>query len=364
MPVVLFDTLYVTLSLILSGTVGSDFYLVYFLIIVLCAALQDFYSAIIVGTLFTVVYSYLIFQALESYPSSIYLRPLFLFVVSLFYAYFVQVVRVDKLLREEAERRRLIAERLAETERLKSEFLCNTTHELRTPLLAILGYSGLLMDGGYGSLTDEQKKAVSGLFASTKGLLGLIEQILDFSKLERGESSLVVTRGEVRSLLEDFRDEMGWFESRKPYRIQYEIEDGIAPIDTDWRKLKTILFHMLTNAIKFTDQGEVKLAVRNGAKGHVTFAVSDTGVGLPEEQIPVIFEKFRQVDGSQTRRYGGTGLGLAICKNLADLIGGKIEVESELRRGSTFRVIIPHSIDSVKDFPALPLKTAASDMAR
>ena len=152
---------------------------------------------------------------------------------------------------------------------------------------------------------------------------------------------LLIKPQEVGVLVDEIRRDLAPLESKRPYRIQYEIEEGIPPIETDWGKLKIVLVNILDNALKFTESGEVKLSIRSRSNGAVAFVVSDTGIGIPRDQIPVIFDKFRQLDGSAARRYEGTGLGLTITKNLVELIGGKIDVESELGKGSTFTVTIP-----------------------
>jgi len=165
-----------------------------------------------------------------------------------------------------------------------------------------------------------------------------------------------MVREDVRPLLDQLRRELAPLESGKPYKVQYEIKEGLPPIETDWGKLKSILFNILSNAIKFTDEGKVELSVMNRSINEVSFTVSDTGIGIPKEKISLIFEKFRQLDGSQTRRYAGAGLGLAISKNLAELIGGKIEVKSAVGQGSTFRVIIPVTGQlKTNAVPALPV---------
>ena len=340
-PLVLLDTFSVTASLMVSRQVGVDFYLAYFLIIILCAVLQDFYGSIVVAVLSSLVYGYLLINTAGANDPSIYLRPPFLFTVSLFYGYFAQIARAEKILREEGERRLIVAEQLTEADRLKFEFLANTTHELRTPLTAIMGYGDLLIDESFGPLTQEQRGAIGRLMESARGLFGLVEQIFDYSKLERGETGLFVKRQDLGPLLDQLRLELVPLEDKKPYKIQYEIEKGLPSVETDWGKLKSILLNILSNALKFTEKGAVKLSIRNGSKGMVSFAVSDTGTGIPKDKIPLIFEKFRQLDGSQTRRYGGIGLGLTISKNLIELIGGRLEVESAVGGGSTFTVTIP-----------------------
>ena len=515
-PIVVFDTFYVTVSLVISGQIATDFYLAYFLIIILSTIWQDFRGVIVIAILATILYGYFLFRTTLVHDPSVYLRIPFLFVISLFYGYFVQIVRFEKMLKEQAEqeaqdmamvqtlsqtlpasldykqiietvrekignvvragklyifivaeaedssrgiifegeeggnpvskeidlrqypivqecmrkrspviqrkvtsglfaaaaqeeaqdlsfsfstavpimfrselhgvillgfseanrvlssreiqfcqivafstaialsnakkyeelqiaakRRQLIAEQLAEANRLKSEFLANTTHELRTPIAAVVGYGDLLMQEVFGPLTDQQKSTMERLTQNARGMLGLVEDILDFSKLEKGEASLFVKQQEVGALLDELRRDLAPLESGKLLKVKYEIGEGVPSIKTDWGKLKRILLGLLNNAVKFTEKGEVKLSVLSAGHGEISFIVSDTGIGIPSEQIPLIFEKFRQLDGSTNRRYGGTGLGLTITKNLVDLLGGKIEVESEVGKGSTFKVTIP-----------------------
>jgi len=244
-------------------------------------------------------------------------------------------------LQAEAKRRQIIAEQLAEANRLKSEYLANTSHELRTPIATIMGYGHLLGDGACGPLTQEQKKAMGRLMENARGLLGIVDSLLDDSKIEQGETGLFMKRGDVRPLLDQLSQGLAPLESKKPFEVQYGIEEDIHIIETDWGKLKNVLVNILNNAIKFTDKGEVKLSVKKGANGSVSFVVTDTGIGIPKDLVPLIFDKFRQLDGTPARNYEGTGLGLTISKNLLELIGEKIEVESEVAKGSTFKVTMP-----------------------
>ncbi|MBI2089622.1 MAG: hypothetical protein HYT78_12940 [Deltaproteobacteria bacterium] len=193
----------------------------------------------------------------------------------------------------------------------------------------------------FGPLTEQQKTTLERLTQNARGMLGLVEDILDFSRLERGEASLLVKQQEVASLIDELRLELTPLERDKPFKVKYEMGEDVPVIRTDWPKLKRILLNLLNNALKFTERGEVKLSIRGAGDGKVSFLVSDTGIGIPQEQIPLIFEKFRQLDGSTARRYGGTGLGLSLTKNLVDLLGGRIEVESEVGKGSTFKVTLP-----------------------
>jgi signal transduction histidine kinase len=514
-PLVIFDTLFVTASMVISGQVATDFYLSYFIVIILCTVWQDFRGLIVVAVLATALYSYFLFQTTTVRDPSIVLRIPFLFIISLFYGYFAEVVRREKTLKEqakqeaedmamiqtlsqslpssldyrqilttigekinrvvhaakfyvlvedemndpsrgllysgekdeeagpdvvelknyplvqeclkkrhpiiqqnvgspseepeensqvfsfplsitvpitfrneahgafllgfdegnriltsreihfcqilafatavalsnakkfdelrmEAKQRQLVAEELAEANRLKTLYLANTSDELRTPITTIMGYGSILLDGACGPLNDEQKKSVGQLTENARSLLRLVDQVLDYSKLERGERRLYKKRQEVGVLLDEIKGELAPLEANRPYKVQYNISDCVPPLETDWRKLKSILVNLLNNAIKFTDVGEVKLSVMNGSANHeVSFVVSDTGIGIPKEHLSMIFNKFHQVDGSTAKRYQGTGLGLTISKNLVELLSGRIEVESELGKGSTFTVTMP-----------------------
>jgi signal transduction histidine kinase len=340
-PLVLIDTFCITASLMMSQQIGSDFYLAYFLIILLCATVQDFYGSITVAVLLSLVYGYLLLNTAETYDSSSFLRPLFLFVVSLFYGYFAQIVRAETLRREEAEEHHLTAQLRAEMERVKSEFMTNAAHEFRTPLTAVMGYSQLLADGCFGPLTGEQKDAVDKLLETAGTLRNLVQDIDDYAELESRESTLELARDDFGTLLREVQREIAPLEKNRPYRVQYDVEKELPRIETDWKKLKTVLTHLLGNAVKFTDGGAVKLSVRaERSAGELSFTVTDTGIGIPKEQLPLIFEGFRQLDSSTTRRYGGTGIGLAICKGFVEILGGRIEVESEAGKGTTFTVTL------------------------
>lgn len=244
-------------------------------------------------------------------------------------------------LQADAQARQVIAEELAEASRLKSDFLANTSHELRTPITTILGYGQLLLDNFCGPLTGEQSKSIERLMENAEGLLRLVEDLLDYSRLKRGETGLSMRQQDVRCLIEELRGELAPLERDKPYKIRYEIDRGVTSIQTDRKKLKSVLSYLLSNAVKFTPDGEIKLSVLNGSKEAVSFVVSDTGIGMSKDKLPLIFDEFRQLDGSLARRYQGIGLGLTISKKLVELIEGRIEVESELGKGSTFKVVVP-----------------------
>lgn len=223
--------------------------------------------------------------------------------------------------------------------KVKDEFLGVMSHELRTPLSVVSGYSQLMKDGMLGEINEEQDRALSLVLRRTNDLLILISSILDATNIESG--ALRVVREEVR--LRDFLEElrMGYnIRLKKPINLNWDWPVDLPVIHTDGVKLRQILQNLINNAIKFTDQGNITILVRS-APAHVSFKISDMGVGIPEDALPFIFDKFRQVDGSNARLYEGVGLGLYIVKKFTALLGGKIDVESAVGKGSTFSLTIP-----------------------
>ncbi|GAB4516250.1 MAG: hypothetical protein OHK0046_21260 [Anaerolineae bacterium] len=245
---------------------------------------------------------------------------------------------------QQAERERQIAEQLREVDRLKSQFLANMSHELRTPLNSIIGYSEVLLDGVDGELTEDAEEDVEAIYNSGKHLLAIINEILDLAKIEAGEMQLdrkpinmvefageIVRSGQV--LVKD-----------KPVELQLIHQDGLPPVSADPIRLRQILWNLVSNAIKFTEEGYVRVLldtveVEGMRMAQVT--VEDTGIGMPKDRLPIIFERFSQIDGSSTRRAGGTGLGLTITQQLIQMHGGEIYVDSEPGVGSTFWFTIP-----------------------
>ncbi len=231
---------------------------------------------------------------------------------------------------------------LAETSRYKSEFLANMSHELRTPLNSSLILAKLLADNKDGSLSAEQVKYAQAILSSNNDLLALINDILDLSRIEAGHVELSDEVVAVDSIISRMRDTFEPMARQKGLALNIELaSDAPRQLVVDNQRLQQILKNLLANAVKFTEQGSVSLQVRPGAAGFLRFAVCDTGIGIAQEQLPVIFEAFRQADGSTRRRYGGTGLGLSISRDLAARMGGQILVDSEPGRGSCFTVEVP-----------------------
>ncbi|MCD6319055.1 MAG: response regulator, partial [Candidatus Desulfofervidaceae bacterium] len=224
--------------------------------------------------------------------------------------------------------------------RLKSEFLSNMSHELRTPLNAILGMAKLLKTGVGGEVNDKQRDYLEIIERSGQNLLELINDVLDLSKIEAGKVEIIWNKVVLKEFIDDLLKSVRMLAEEKGLTIKSVFKGEIDYIVTDQEKLRQILLNLLSNAIKFTEKGEIIVIVEE-TNADITISVKDTGIGIPEEALDYIFDAFRQVDGSTTRKYGGTGLGLSIVKKLVELLGGKVKVKSKLNKGSTFTVILP-----------------------
>ncbi|HEX8884377.1 MAG TPA: response regulator, partial [Noviherbaspirillum sp.] len=228
------------------------------------------------------------------------------------------------------------AAELERANQYKSEFLANMSHELRTPLNSSLILSQILADNRPGTLTAEQVRYAQTIHASNNDLLALINDILDLSKIEAGHMEVRPQTVAMSALVDPLRRLFEPIAREKGLAFEVRIaDDAPASLVTDSQRLTQVLRNLLSNAFKFTARGEVVMEVARSG-GHVSFAVRDSGIGIPAEQQEVIFEAFRQADGSTSREYGGTGLGLSISRQLARLLGGEIRVQSAVGLGSTF----------------------------
>ena len=225
--------------------------------------------------------------------------------------------------------------------RAKSEFLASMSHELRTPLGIILGYIDLLLEKTFGSLREEQVDTLRRIDRSARELFDLITAVLDLSRLEAGRLPVEVREVRIPKLLEELQAETQGLRERASLEFVWQVEGELPPTHTDPGKLKVVVKNLIGNAVKFTKAGSITVAAHSH-NGGVEISVTDTGIGIPPEALALIFEPFHQVDNSGQQ--GGTGLGLYIVKRLLELLGGTVRVESEVGRGSTFRVWVPREL--------------------
>jgi signal transduction histidine kinase len=230
---------------------------------------------------------------------------------------------------------------LAVSNRIKDEFLSVMSHELRTPLTAITGYTQILKEEMLAELNPEQEKMLGKIMDRSKDLLVMINGILEAISLEAQTVKVLSREVNLGIFLDELRSNYD-VPMKKGLALNWDYPSNLPTVTTDGEKLKHILQNLINNAIKFTENGSVTVSARHIPEARtVEFRVADTGVGIPEEAHPIIFEKFRQFDSSETRHYGGTGLGLYIVKMFTELLGGTVKVDSEPGKGSTFSIALP-----------------------
>ncbi len=252
----------------------------------------------------------------------------------------------DELRRQRDQLEHLLAEltaaneRLREVDRLKSEFLSTMSHELRTPLNSIVGFTGILVKGLAGPLNAEQHKQLGMVQSSARHLLALINDLLDLSRIESGRMVLDPTDFDFAEVVAEVLTTVRPMAEEKELALSSHCTPTTLRLRSDRRRVFQILLNLVNNAVKFTEKGTVAIAAHTEAD-HLVVAVRDTGIGIGANQMPMLFEAFRQLDGSHRRHYEGTGLGLHLCRKLLGLLGGEIRVASEAAVGSTFTFTLP-----------------------
>jgi signal transduction histidine kinase/ActR/RegA family two-component response regulator len=251
------------------------------------------------------------------------------------------------------------AKNLAESgSRAKSQFLANMSHELRTPMNAILGYSEMLMEDALETNQNRWHQDLSKVHTAGQHLLGLINDILDLSKIEAGKMELYLESFDLHQMVNEVVFTVQPLIQRQSNRLVVHCASEVQDLYADLTKVRQILFNLLSNAAKFTDRGTIILTLDLEPESNsVIFQVSDTGLGMTETQIENLFEAFMQADSSTARKYGGTGLGLAITKYFCEMMGGSIVVNSRIGQGTTFTVRLPRTILVQDEPPSLPLLT-------
>ncbi|MFN6499701.1 MAG: response regulator [Nostoc sp. DedQUE01] len=259
-----------------------------------------------------------------------------------------EVARKNREIEQSRQSLEQKAEQLALSSKYKSEFLANMSHELRTPLNSLLILARLLSDNSLNNLTEKQVEYSRTIYSAGTDLLELINDILDLAKIESGTMSLDIEQIAFADLRTSVEQTFRQVAENQKLSFAIELDDKLPPaISTDSKRLQQVLKNLLANAFKFTEQGGVKLQISMvtetapAERPMIAFAVSDTGIGIPAEKQRIIFEAFQQADGTTSRRYGGTGLGLSISRELAQLLGGRIELISHPDQGSTFTLYLP-----------------------
>jgi len=252
----------------------------------------------------------------------------------------IQAATADIAQQNELLRRQAIE--LEQASALKSQFLANMSHEFRTPLNAMLGYTSMLLQGVAGGVEPPVKRRLGRIESNGRHLLTIINEILDISRIEAGRMPLQLSTFRVPDLVSEVKAELEPIIMRSKLVVTLDLPKDLTPITSDRQKVKQILLNLLSNALKFTHHGCVTIAARRNPKDRtVSLSVTDTGIGIAPADQDKIFEDFRQLDNSPTRAYGGTGLGLSICRRLAQRLDGRISVQSQVGRGSTFTLALP-----------------------
>jgi PAS domain S-box-containing protein len=252
----------------------------------------------------------------------------------------VQEATAELAAQNELLRRQHIA--LEQASALKSQFLANMSHEFRTPLNAILGYTHMLLTGVSGAVTDAQRKSLTRIDSNSQHLLALINDILDITRIEAGRMPLNLATFQIPALVEEVMSELEPIIKKSNLTVRAIMPHGLPQLRSDRQKVKQIVLNLLSNALKFTPAGSVRIVASYDRRTRMAgIAVADTGVGIAPPDRAKVFEDFRQLDNSPARGYGGTGLGLSICRRLSQMLGGTIELESQVGQGSTFTLRLP-----------------------
>jgi signal transduction histidine kinase/CheY-like chemotaxis protein len=329
--VIVADTAWITAALLASGRFSAEFFYLYFFVLLL-AAIGENLALIAVGAV-VVCGAYLYALSVTGIGWSLWRSPTviripFLFTAAAFYGYLVDRTRNEQRIAVEAET----------AASAKSIFLATVSHELRTPITGIIGWAQLLLDT---TLSPEQREYAEGVRRLGDSLVAIIGDFLDFTKIEAGRIDLETTAFAPSAVVEDAVELLAGPAQRKSVEVAYRVDPAVPrALRGDPGRVRQVLLNLVGNAIKFTAHGEVVVRVGVAGQGVKTvtlrFEVADTGIGITPDQQARIFEPFTQAHRSTTRQYGGTGLGLAIAKQLVNLMGGEIGLESEPGRGSTF----------------------------
>jgi len=349
------DVVVLTGAIYLTGGPVSPLFAIYVILIAVVAMLSNRGVTVLVALLAAVMYGVMslavhigwlpLMPAPSEYAGGLtttYLTVDFTVRVALLGALTYYLTAVLRVLREkeialEQKTRALIA-----ASQHQREFTTNITHELRTPIHGILGITEVIDTGVYGGVTDKQKEALRSIRRSAEGLMHLVDDLLQLARAEAGRLEVKRSRFSIDELLERTVSAARWMQGRKELSIDLDIAEQMPEIESDREMVGHVVINLLSNAIKFTPAGgRILVRARMRDARLLEISVRDTGIGIPAAELPHIFDEFRQVDGSTSRRYGGAGVGLSLVKTVTQALGGEVCAESKHAKGSTFTVTLP-----------------------
>lgn len=379
-PVLIADTLWIAYSLSLPGQIGQQFFLLYFFVLTLAAVGESLATALIGAVFIGALDCYMSAQGDSVWTSPSLIRVPFFFTLALFYGHVGIRARTERerQLREQEVSRQLeqlvrirtqeataraeameaLYRKAEESSRLKTEFVATMSHEFLSPLHVVLGYGDLLAQGSWGKIDAAAQELVDRMRLNARRLLAMVTNVLDLAKVDAGTAPLFLAPVDPKLLVENVLDP-ATLPRPATVTVRAQIEPDLPLPVTDGHKLRTLLSHLLSNAVKFTPAGEVELRIRFDPEAErIDFIVTDTGIGMRAEDLDTIFEDFRQLDGSLERRYEGLGLGLALVRRYAALLGGTLTVTSSPGVGSRFIFALPVAVSAEPATDSAPRQVA------
>jgi signal transduction histidine kinase len=325
------DTLALTSSLMINGRVETNFYLAYFLLIIICSIFENARMIAMTSLAAPFAYAGFFFDGTDYNPAG-YLQLIFLLVVGLFYGHFFQLVRTQRILTERSEQR----------SQAKTELLNILSHELRTPLTVIASYTQALKSSALGEINHDQEQALTKILRQTENLETIVNVILESASVETGAVAVQPEELVLSEFLDELKQNYEGTVLNAQVALVWDYPTPMPVVKCDPGKLKIILLNLINNALKFTDEGQVRISARyDPEQQKMVFGVSDTGIGIAPDQLPFVFDKFWQGDSARTRTQSGIGMGLYIVKAFTELLGGNVTVSSMIEKGTQFKLELP-----------------------